>query len=117
MNPEVEKYRHEHPLGFPQEPGADYGWFEIPGPCGVKLYAMASPKDGDWYHVSISKLKHCPNWTEMCFIKDLFFEDEDVVVQFHPKKSEYVNNAKNCLHLWKWNGGEFPTPPADLVGV
>jgi hypothetical protein len=51
----------------------------------------------------------------MCFVKDLFWDVEEVVVQFHPKKSEYVNNFR-VLHLWRPTNGVFPTPPAILVG-
>lgn len=52
----------------------------------------------------------------MCIIKDLFFEENEVVVQFHPRKEDYVNFAKNCLHLWLNTNIEFPTPPSFLVG-
>jgi len=57
----------------------------------------------------------CPNWREMCFIKDLFWDEEDVVIQYHPKKSEYVNLHNNYLHLWRPIGVEIPTPK-ELVG-
>jgi hypothetical protein len=54
----------------------------------------------------------------MCAVKDLFWNDEDVVVQFHPAKSTYVNNHPGCLHLWRCTDGrEFPTPPEILVGI
>jgi len=52
----------------------------------------------------------------MCFIKDLFWDGEDVVIQHHPKKSEYVNRHDNCLHLWRPVAVEIPTPPKELVG-
>lgn len=54
----------------------------------------------------------------MSLVKRLFFDPEEVVVQFHPRESDYVNNAKNCLHMWALNDGtEFPTPPRHLVGL
>lgn len=52
-------------------------------------------------HVSVNGNKKDPSWDDMCFIKDIFFDDEEEVVQLHPKKSEYVNLAKHCLHLWR----------------
>lgn len=123
----AEKYRAKHPLNFPHKEGDDFGWFEIPSPYSktinpyasknTTLNTMVAPSDSDWQHISISVIGRCPSWREMCFVKDLFFSPEDVVVQFHPKKSEYVNMAKTCLHLWKWNGGDFPTPPKILVGA
>lgn len=118
---QAEKYRRPHPLGFEHKAGDDFGWFEIPS-CitkSWKLYVMVAPSDSDWQHISVSTNNptRCPFWNEMCQIKDMFFDPEDVVVQFHPRKSEYVNVAKNCLHLWKLNNGEqFPTPPTWTVG-
>jgi len=117
MKEELEKYRVPHPLGCPHKKGDDFGWFEIPGPNGKTLRCMASPMTGnDWYHVSISLKNRCPNWPEMCFVKSLFFAETDTVVQYHPAKADYVNMAENCLHLWKWNKGEFPKPDPILIG-
>ena len=48
-----------------------------------------------------------PTWDDMCVLKDIFFDDEEEVYQIHPKKSEYVNMSKNCLHLWKPIGHEL----------
>src|SRR5277367_4655363 len=57
-----------------------------------------------WEHVSVQRIyngKHyIPTWYEMCFIKDLFWDADDYVLQYHPPKSEYVNNHEYILHLW-----------------
>jgi hypothetical protein len=96
-----------------------YGAFRIQGPCGEALTIVASgadyPESEGWEHVSVSTRRRCPNWQEMCFVKDLFWDAETLVVQFHPPKSEWVNNHSFCLHLWSKGG--FPRPPAILVGV
>jgi len=70
-----------------------------------------------WEHVSVSMKNRCPTWEEMCAIKDLFWKDSECVVQYHPPKSEYVNNHPFCLHLWKKISGDFETPPKILVGI
>lgn len=70
-----------------------------------------------WEHVSISFKHRCPTWAEMCKIKDMFWDSEEAVVQFHPPKSTHVNNHPNCLHLWKMVGKDFPLPDPILVGV
>lgn len=59
--------------------------------------------EGGWEHVSVSPYNHdiTPSWNDMCRLKDIFFEDEEVVLQFHPRKSQYVNIMNNCLHLWR----------------
>lgn len=72
---------------------------------------------GGWEHVSVCPRNRTPDWDEMCQIKDMFWNDDECVVQYHPAKSEYVNNAKNCLHLWKPVNHEFPVPPSILVGI
>lgn len=58
-----------------------------------------------------------PTWKEMTFVKALCWDDEDVVIQFHPRKSEYVNNHPHVLHLWRPTHATIPTPPPELVGV
>lgn len=87
-----------------------------------KVTAHCISSDGlGWEHVSVHivdrRIKRIPTWEEMCYIKKIFWEDEDWVVQFHPAKSEYVNNDEFVLHLWKLKNEEFPTPPSFLVGV
>lgn len=51
----------------------------------------------------------------MCAIKDMFFGEDERVMQFHPPKSEYINNYPYCLHLWKPVDTEIPHPPMICV--
>jgi len=85
-------------------------------PGGVMLTVIASDGAG-WEHVSISRPDRVPSWDEMCWIKSLFWDDEDCVVQFHAPRSEWVNNHRHCLHLWRPVGVELPRPHHLLVGV
>ena len=80
------------------------------------LKVIASDDEG-WEHVSVSLPDRCPTWPEMCFIKGLFWDESDCVVQFHPPEREYVNNHMYCLHLWRPTGHDIPTPPGWMVGV
>ena len=73
----------------------------IPYNKKIFLAVIASYEPDGWNHVSVSLKGRDPTWMEMCFIKDLFFEPEDVCIQFHPKKSEYINLHKHCLHIWQ----------------
>lgn len=68
-----------------------------------------------WEHVSVSFEKRVPTWDEMCKIKELFWNDDETVVQFHPKKSEYVNIHPYCLHLWKPIDCEYKLPETFMV--
>jgi hypothetical protein len=94
------------------------GAFAVPGPRGFKLNVIAGDGLG-WEHVSVSvkDAARCPTWDEMCAIKELFWDGEDCVVQYHPPKSDYVNNHPYVLHLWRPVGVEMPRPPHELVGV
>ena len=83
---------------------------------GLKLRAIASD-GGGWKHVSVSIVGSHSTlpWEMMCRVKDLFFEPEDCVVQYHPPKSNYVNNHPGVLHLWMLTDGKMPTPPKEFV--
>jgi|SRR4026207_240436 len=80
-----------------------------------------------WEHVSVHAFRDAarefnvkrrtPTWREMSYVKDLCWDGEDVVMQLHPRKSEYVNNHPNVLHLWRPVDREIPTPPSIFVGV
>ncbi|WP_434056904.1 DUF7694 domain-containing protein [Bradyrhizobium tunisiense] len=102
---------------FASAPGSGpCGLFFVQGPCGCKLQIAALVRPG-WEHVSVSTLRRCPNWEEMCFVKDLLWDEEECVMQLHPPYSQYVNNSRYCLHLWKPIRENIPRPPASFIGV
>lgn len=74
--------------------------------------------DEVWEHVSVSLIDRCPTWNEMSFIKGLFWDEDDFVVQMHPPKEDYVNYHPYCLHLWRKAGtNDFcERPPSIMVG-
>ena len=120
FSPSLEEFRFRS--GQYSSPfGADWGAFEVPGPCGRTLRIIASPGDADenipWEHVSVSLSNRCPNWPEMCFVKSLFWDAEDTVMQLHPPQSTWINNHPYCLHLWRPLNAEIPLPPGIAVGV
>lgn len=88
-----------------------------PHPLSKLMFKIIASDGGGWEHVSVSLPSRCPTWEEMCWIKDHFWGEEDVVVQLHPRKSEYVNNVRYCLHLWRMTGCEYITPPMWMVGI
>jgi hypothetical protein len=85
---------------------------------GIPMFAIASDGAG-WEHcsVTIPKANRTPTWEEMCAVKDVFWDKEDCVVQYHPPKDEYVNNHDFCLHLWRPMAKILVTPPSILVGT
>lgn len=114
----LRKYERQHPF-FKCKGEGLCGFFIIKSPCDNNCFLAIQSSDGEgWDHISVStNRKRCPNWDEMSYVKDLFFKDNETVVQFHPKKSEYVNNANNCLHLWRNQNKEIELPPSILTGI
>lgn len=118
--PNQYRYQKEGTPFHSTDADGNNGYFVIPS-CiaGRELAVLASDGMG-WEHVSVSvhqgNRDRTPTWDEMCQVKDLFWDDEDCVIQYHPPKSEYVNNCTNCLHLWKKVGEQFETPASILVG-
>lgn len=72
-----------------------------------------------WEHVSVRIMEYgksrIPTWDEMSAVKDVFWKDDEVVVQFHPAKEVYVNFHPHVLHLWRSKKDPFPTPPIICV--
>jgi hypothetical protein len=104
---------------YASEPGKLYGMFKLRGPTRDLLLIMSSGSDADssgWEHVSVSLKHRTPTWEEMCFVKDLFWDDEEMVLQIHPAKSKYVNFHPYCLHLWRSLAFDMPTPDPLMVG-
>ena len=81
----------------------------------IVLNVIVSDKVG-WDHVSVSMPKMTPTWNMMCFIKELFFEDDEVAIQYHPRKEDYIDYHPHCLHLWRIQTDAIPIPPVWMVG-
>ena len=113
-NTKIEKYRDKaFEIRIYGQNGDNYnGVFRIK--FENKDYFVIASNGKDWEHISVSG-KNIPNWKTMCFIKDLFFDENETVIQFHPKKSEYVNKSETCLHLWKPINKEIELPENILV--
>ena len=112
------------PMGTAPDAGP-YGHFILPSPeAGWRLLLICDngelPEADGWEHVSVHARRYdqmrTPTWKEMAFVKAACWDGEDVVVQFHPRASEYVNVHPHVLHLWRHRTREFPTPPPNLVG-
>lgn len=93
------------------------GAFTVKAPSGRRLNILISDGLG-WDHVSVSlagNLATAPSWAEMCWVKELIFEPQECVVQYHPPQSSYVNVHPGCLHLWRPQTGRLLMPPVSLV--
>lgn len=110
INPQLEEFRCVHPSLGSSPKGADYGYFEL-GPLRI----ISSGSGHRWEHVSVSLADRTPTWEEMASIKAYFWRDDETVLQFHPRRSEYVNNHPYCLHLWKQRAKNHPLPPRELI--
>jgi len=105
---------------YENNPGDKFGYFVVPASKAngraLKIIAVDG-QDTGWEHVSVSlwQDKRCPSWAEMCMVKDLFWNESELVVQFHPAKADYINRHPGCLHMWRSVKDEFPMPPKICV--
>lgn len=97
-------------------PGERFGAFVIRNMKGHQFRVIAVADGEGWDHVSVTmSAKRVPTWDEMCWLKRLFFADNECVVQFHPAADDYINLHPRCLHLWRLADGSFPMPPKECV--
>jgi len=121
----------DHPLLGSTTDDGNNGAFDLDSPePGWRLAILASDgadADGEfepWEHVSVHAYREhadnrqrTPTWKEMNFVKRLFWDGDDVVMQLHPRESEYINQHPYTLHLWRPVARAIPTPPSIFVGV
>lgn len=121
---QAERFRDRRPGPFSSSTGdGNNGRFYVL--CGrVELTVVVS--DGTdaeqlglprWDHVSVSTEHRCPTWEEMDFIKNLFFRDDETVMQLHVPRRDWISNHPHCLHLWRPLDVEIPLPPSEFVGL
>lgn len=119
----LEQFRRIMGIPWDAPAGTRAGVFYIPhvGNTQIIIIASSGSEEVPWEHVSLRvsgyKGDRCPTWAEMCKVKDLFWDDDECVVQFHPPKSDYVNNHPHVLHLWKPINQTMPRPPSIAVGI
>jgi hypothetical protein len=128
-----------HPVFGSTSADGNNGAFHVESPePGWRLALICSdgqdPDAEHWEHVSVHAYRaqrtdvvgllgraesapkmRTPTWKEMAHVKDLCWDADDVVVQFHPAKSQYVNVHPHVLHLWRHRSLTFPMPPIGLV--
>lgn len=127
-NPKLEKYRKQHNYLTSTIEDGYMGVFQLrykylPNKRNLTIISTGPKLNTDdlsndlykWEHVSVSTPFGTPTWDEMCFIKDIFWSEEETVIQFHPPKSVYKNIHKYCLHLWKPIHFDVELPPLGAV--
>lgn len=119
-----ERYRHEHPFIPLVSNDNELGFFRIVHPeLNNHIFNVIANNGSMWEHLAITLRElhkrpiRCPYWEEMCFIKNLFWDKEEAVMQLHPPESDYINNHPYCLHLWRPKHADIPLPPSIMVGV
>ena len=115
-NLRIEHLRQQHTVLGRSPAGVNWGYFER---GGLRIISSGSPDDrpgaAGWEHVSVSRPDRTPSWEDMAAVKDLFWADDETVIQFHPCKSAYINKHPYCLHLWRKVGAEVELPPKELI--
>jgi hypothetical protein len=123
-----------HPMLGTTSADGNNGAFDLESPEPGWSLALICSDGGGWEHVSVHAYRQrkvevvsllrqdrvppmrTPTWKEMAYVKRLCWDGEDVVMQLHPRESEYVNCHPHVLHLWRPVVAVIPTPPAEFVG-
>lgn len=69
---------------------------------GLAVIISASVEaDGHpWLHVSLSRKKQLPSWSDIRLVKNLFIGGDRYAYQILPPQDRYVNINPFVLHLW-----------------
>ena len=118
MKPIVEQSRITRGMG-------PSGAFFIPFERG--LLRVISSTGGGWDHVSVCRIVdkvfdekvpgnvRVPHYEELEFVRGLFFNDNECVMQLSVPRSEHVNRHPHVLHLWRPQDQPIPMPPKAMV--
>lgn len=95
---------------------AYYGWVEWDDLDFAGSVIWGYDEAGLMEHVSLcpANKKKLPSWDVMCRLKDMFFRNDEMVVQIHPAEKNYVhavgvpgNRWENMIHLWRPMDGNW----------
>lgn len=102
----IEEIKHNPKLLWKKNPYIKYSGIVKLSDGKEASFCMGMNEDG-LEHVSIELyVRRLPTWEEMCEVKEIFWDDEEEVVQIHPAKSKYVNMTE-ALHLWRPADGDW----------
>lgn len=94
---------------------SENGLFDVPCPATAGTLSVIASCGAGWEHVSVSMNNRTPNWTEMDYIKRLFFRDDESAMQLHVPVNDHISRHPNCLHLWRPIEIDIPRPPSFMV--
>lgn len=120
LDPKIDRHRDRSAavIAYFGSTGDDTcGSFLLVSPVDGTVLRVIVSADGGWDHVSVSRRNRPPNWTEMEFVKRLFFKEEETAMQLHVPAEDHINCHQNCLHLWRPQKQAIPMPPSIMVGV
>ena len=91
------------------------GFVDWPGFKGSVIFGYDEAHLMEHVSVSCHNRKKLPTWDDMCKLKKMFFNDDEMVVQIHPSEENYLHGVsrpgfktlENVLHLWRPMDGDF----------
>ena len=72
---------------------------------------------GGWEHFSVNDMRETPSWEDMCEYKELFWKDDECVVQFHPPRSLSCRSISFLIRSADTSSGTRLSIAAALVPV
>lgn len=119
-------YRNKlHAILGTEDSAGNNGYFIVQHPkiTNQRLLCLASDTGG-WEHVSVRiqpqgmETFRVPDWQEMCYVKSLFWDEDDCVAQLHVPNLQSVSIMNRyVLHLWRKTDTDYAVPPEIYNGV
>ena len=81
----------------------------------VTQLAVIASDTKNWEHVSVSLPNRVPIYAHMRYVKNLFWDENDIVMELHVPLANHINIHPYCLHLWRPTNQTIPLPPMELV--
>lgn len=80
--------------------------YEYKFPLSENAYGQCSATNFNnvrWEHIMLNLEPHkrCASYEEMSALKEKFWRKNEVAIQVHPKKANYINIKQYALHLWR----------------
>jgi hypothetical protein len=80
---------------------------------GSMLYITATEKDS-WECVEVYTPVRYPIWEELCLVRNLFWDRNDLVIQYYPREKDCSNFKKYSVCLWRPTNQLIPNPQGAL---
>jgi len=101
-----------------EDAGIDWLSCLLPGHKNGRSLNCVAAWRGGWDRVRVLTAQPgAPTWADMCIVKDVFFGENETVIQVHPPDTHPAHLKRSAVRLvlWRPQMGGIPLPPATVA--